>query len=212
LIRTFFQHIRTLGGVPQPDDPFGALSIDVSRNEDDSNGDDDQDEQGEEVDRRPAFLRALQAKDDPIVDARAQMVESDKTIDELLSLSMHRGVDCEQELKDVPPQTIDPSKWPKGIRPISIGETGGLGIDRDGRLYWNGKPVEIIGRRLDLTKPQFALAVIAAIATSIRAIATCVQAGTAYHEWACKVHWSAWVACPEPPALTKSPDPGLSAG
>jgi hypothetical protein len=29
LIRTFFQHIRNLGALPQPEDPLGALSIDT---------------------------------------------------------------------------------------------------------------------------------------------------------------------------------------
>jgi len=29
LIRTFFRHIRTLGALPQPDDPLGALNIDI---------------------------------------------------------------------------------------------------------------------------------------------------------------------------------------
>jgi hypothetical protein len=31
-----------------------------------------------------------------------------------------------------------------------MSEVDGLGIDSDGRLHWNGKPVEIIGRRIDL--------------------------------------------------------------
>ena len=46
---------------------------------------------------------------------------------------------------------IDQSKWPASVRPISMSESGGLGVDRSGRLYWDGKPVEIIGQRLDLT-------------------------------------------------------------
>jgi hypothetical protein len=33
LIRTFFRHIRTLGALPQPDDPLGALSIDMDSDE-----------------------------------------------------------------------------------------------------------------------------------------------------------------------------------
>ena len=30
MIRQLFQHIRTLGGTPQPDDPMGLLSIDTA--------------------------------------------------------------------------------------------------------------------------------------------------------------------------------------
>jgi len=59
--------------------------------------------------------------------------------------------DRAEELQRFPPQTIDRSKWPKAVRPIEMTEANGLGIDRDGRLYWNGKPVEIIGQRLDLS-------------------------------------------------------------
>lgn len=33
LSRTLFQYIRTLGAVPQPDDPLGALSINIAREE-----------------------------------------------------------------------------------------------------------------------------------------------------------------------------------
>jgi hypothetical protein len=57
----------------------------------------------------------------------------------------------EDELRRVPLQKIDKSKWPSHVREISIPETAGLGIDNNGRLYWNGRPVEIIGQRLDLT-------------------------------------------------------------
>jgi hypothetical protein len=33
----------------------------------------------------------------------------------------------EEELQRVPLQTIDKSKWPAGVRPISLAETGGIG-------------------------------------------------------------------------------------
>ena len=65
-----------------------------------------------------------------------------------------------EEMVRVPLQEIDKSAWPRHVRPIAISETGGLGIDPDGRLYWNGKPVEIVGSCIDLTWGQFWLAVI----------------------------------------------------
>jgi hypothetical protein len=107
----------------------------------------------------------------------------------------------DDELRRVPLQTIDKSKWPTNVRPIAIGETSGLGIDPDGRLYWNGKPVEIIGRRLDLTKWQNFIAITVAVFTGIAALATSVQAWTAYHDWACKtqVHWPVFKCPPESP-------------
>jgi hypothetical protein len=103
----------------------------------------------------------------------------------------------EEELKRVPFQKVDKTKWPRTVRPISIDEADGLGIDRDGRLYWNGKPVEIVGSRLDLTGPQFAVAIALAFFTAIAALGTAVQGWTAYHDWACKTGWPSLVACPK---------------
>ncbi len=92
----------------------------------------------------------------------------------------------EAELRRVPHQEFDRSTWPPDVRPISISETGGIGIDRSGRLHWDGKPVEIVGSRLDLTRGQRITAIVVASATVVAALATGVQAWTAYDEWACK--------------------------
>jgi hypothetical protein len=81
----------------------------------------------------------------------------------------------EEELRRVPHQKIDKSKWPKDVRPISMSEGDGLGIDPDGRLYWNGKPVEIIGRRLDLTWTQAVAGLLVAIFTVVGGIGAAVQ-------------------------------------
>lgn len=110
-----------------------------------------------------------------------------------------------EELARVPFQAIDKSKWPPNVRPIAMGEADGLGIDVDGRLHWNGKPVEIVGTRLDLTKGQFIIALLVAIFTAIAAAATAVQAWTAYDDWACKVNWPAVCAPPVPPSAAETP-------
>jgi len=78
----------------------------------------------------------------------------------------------QDQLRRIPLQEIDTSKWPGGVRPIAIAETGGLGIDANGRLHWNGKPVEIVGRRLDLTKTQTGVAIAVAIFTALAAAGT----------------------------------------
>src|SRR5260221_11597100 len=96
----------------------------------------------------------------------------------------------------IPITKIDKTKWPADVREISIAEQDAIGIDKTGRLYWNGKPVEIVGQRLDLTKAQFAVAILVAIFTGIAAIATAIQAWSAYYDFACKAHWAVAARCP----------------
>jgi hypothetical protein len=79
-----------------------------------------------------------------------------------------------------------------------MGEADGLGIDRDGRLLWNGKPVEIVGRRPDLTFGQFFIALVVAIFTVVGGIGAAAQGWAAYHDWACRNEQPSLVACPSP--------------
>jgi hypothetical protein len=116
----------------------------------------------------------------------------------------------EEEISRIPFQKINQSKWPRNVRPIAMGEADGLGIDKDGRLYWDGKPVEIISQRLDLTKAQTFIAASVAIFTLIAALATTVQAWTAYSDWACKVRWPVLATCPPEPAKTIASPPRLN--
>jgi hypothetical protein len=101
-----------------------------------------------------------------------------------------------KQLEQIPLQLIDQSKWPDGVRPIAIAETSGLGIDASGHLHWNGKPVEIVGRRLDLTWGQFWIALVVAIFTVVGGIGAAAQGWAAYHDWACRNKQPALLTCP----------------
>jgi hypothetical protein len=109
-----------------------------------------------------------------------------------------QNAEREDELKRIPLQTINKSRWPKDVRPIALKESDGLGIDNDGRLYWDGKPVEIIGRRLDLTSGQFWIAIVVAIFTVVGGIGAAAQGWAAYHDWACRNKQRVFLACPAP--------------
>jgi hypothetical protein len=113
--------------------------------------------------------------------------------------------DREQELKEVPHRPADKSRWPKGIRSISMQEADALGTDAKGELYWHGKPVEI-RRPLDLTWRQSFVAGTVAIATVIAAVGAAAQGWAAYNDWACKVGWKS-VACPPPLPTQAAPPP-----
>jgi hypothetical protein len=75
-----------------------------------------------------------------------------------------------QKLKEVPIKKIEPHEWPAGIRPISLDEEG-LGIDKEGTLYWHLKPVAM---RVKLRCFELTLAVIATGATLIQAITSII--------------------------------------
>jgi hypothetical protein len=132
----------------------------------------------------------------PIGSARRPADFEGKVVETASEIAARRNAEREEELNRVPVQKIDKSKWPKTVRPISMGEVDGLGIDLEGRLHWNGKPVEIIGRRIDLTWGQFWLAVAVAWFTAVGAIAASAQGWVAYHDWACRNKQPSLLACP----------------
>jgi hypothetical protein len=80
---------------------------------------------------------------------------------------------------------------------MALGEVDGLGIDREGRPYWNGKLLEF-RQQLKLTKIQSWFASIVALATLFGMVATCLQGWTAYSDWACKFDRHVLVSCPPP--------------
>jgi hypothetical protein len=79
-----------------------------------------------------------------------------------------------------------------------MSEVDGLGIDSDGRSYWSGKPVEIIGRRIDSLMEQTDVAIAVAVFTAIGALGTLAQGGVAYHDWACRNKGPSIITCPTP--------------
>ncbi|TFV38675.1 hypothetical protein E4K66_14935 [Bradyrhizobium frederickii] len=107
-----------------------------------------------------------------------------------------QNAEREYELKRAPLQEIDKTRWPRNVRSISIKEIDGLGIDNEGRLHWNGKPVEIIGRRVDLTRGQSLIAIVVAVFTVIAGIGAAAQGWAAYHDWACKNKQRSLLSCP----------------
>lgn len=88
-----------------------------------------------------------------------------------------------------------PLHWPQHIRPISLSGTALFGLDEEGGLYWDGKPVEI-RRRLDLTKDErwFALAV--GFFTILGSLGAVAQGWAAAHQWSCQAGYVA-KGCPQ---------------
>src|SRR5256885_5497610 len=65
-----------------------------------------------------------------------------------------------------------------------------LSIDRDGKLYWDGKPVET-HHRLSMSRRQIVGASLVAAFVAIGAIGAAIQGASAARDWAC---WLGWLA------------------
>jgi|GEM_PF-1438074 len=65
--------------------------------------------------------------------------------------------------------TADKSNWPAGVRPLTMDESGKLGVDNEGQLYWDGKKIKT-EQSLSLTELQWAVALFGAGAAVLMAI------------------------------------------
>jgi hypothetical protein len=102
------------------------------------------------------------------------------------------------------PET-QPTPIGRNRHPVGMTDLSRLSIDSDGRLYWDGKPVEV-QRRLLMSRPQMVGASLIGALVAIAAIGAALQASTAAHDFACKQGWIASY-CPAPPAPLPTPRP-----
>jgi hypothetical protein len=98
----------------------------------------------------------------------------------------------EEDLKQVPLAKGTKSTWPAGVRSISQTELDLLGVDNNGRLYWEGRPVAVSRR---LTGWQTLGAFVVGTFVVVGGIGSFAQGWAVYHDWACKVGWPA-ITCP----------------
>jgi len=164
----------------------------------------------------PGFIKARQRQDDsaPQTDAAADSPVADS----------HTGSPPNTELDDnifnlLPPESsepaapepilepiLEPSPEPKpqgrNQHPVDMTDLSRLSIDRDGRLYWDGKPVET-HHRLSMSRRQIVGASLVAAFVAIGAIGAAIQGASAARDWACWLGWSA-SACSLPQGLPRN--------
>ena len=78
-------------------------------------------------------------------------------------------MDFDEQYPHARTKTRPPSHWPKDVRPISLKGLDLLGVDSDGKFYWDGKLLETRSH-FRLTKVQATFAILAALATIIMAV------------------------------------------
>jgi|SRR4051812_32800567 hypothetical protein len=140
------------------------------------------------------------------------------------SSSSHIGGSYDAELDDnifnlLPPETAAPAAAepvpefvfeplfrpkPQGSNhhPVDMTDLSRLSIDHDGRLYWDGKPVET-HHRFAMSRRQIVGASLVAAFVAISAIGAAVQGAAAARDWACWFGWSAG-ACTLPGGVPRN--------
>jgi hypothetical protein len=96
-----------------------------------------------------------------------------------------------------------PEKTSRNVHPLASADLSRLSIDNDGRLYWDGKPVEV-RRRIQMSRAQVLAASIVSLFIVIGAIGAAVQGSLALRDWGCRLGWTtSYCSLPEvaPPRL-----------
>ncbi|MBM3527613.1 MAG: hypothetical protein FJX62_05945 [Alphaproteobacteria bacterium] len=81
-----------------------------------------------------------------------------------------------------------PAASERNVRPVGTMDLTRLSIDNDGRLYWDGKPVEV-RRRIAMSRRQIVGAAIIGVFVVIGAIGAAIQGTAAARDWACRLGW-----------------------
>ena len=93
----------------------------------------------------------------------------------------------------------------RNVHSIGITDLSRLSIDNDGRLYWDGKPVEV-RRRILMSRAQIIGATIVGAFIVIGAIGAAVHGSSAALDFACRIGWNASYCGQPDPAPPPRPD------
>jgi hypothetical protein len=145
----------------------------------------------------PAFIKARLRNTDsaPQTETAGDSQQVDSHADD------SKPSDLDDQIFDLlPPQPAEaagpvlepqqPAPQGRNVHPVDMTDLSRLSIDHDGRLYWDGKPVEV-RRRISMSRAQVVGASIVAAFVVIGAIASAVQGAVAARDLACRFGWSA---------------------
>jgi hypothetical protein len=102
------------------------------------------------------------------------------------------------------PDTAGAPEQPQGrnVHPVNAMDLTRLSIDDDGRLYWDGKPVEV-RRQLMMSRGQVVGTSLIAFFIVVAAVGSAIQATATLSDWACRSGWSS--SCGAPPPAPEPP-------
>lgn len=96
------------------------------------------------------------------------------------------SVDWEHKRRIGRSTVLDAPGWTTGVHPISIEGMALMGVDEQGMLYWDGKPVEV-RRRLDLSRGERWFGVAVGLSTTLGGVGAVAQGWAAAHQWSCHI-------------------------
>jgi hypothetical protein len=160
----------------------------------------------------PAFVsaRKRQQEQAPTPEPAAEELfakpshEDDDNDNDIFSLLPPQELATEQPQPGAEPPP-PPAPIGRNHHPVDMTDLSRLSIDREGRLYWDGKAVET-HHRFAMSRQQIISASIVAAFVVIGAIGGVLQGSAAARDWACRLGWSASAcAMPQPQAGAEIP-------
>jgi hypothetical protein len=103
------------------------------------------------------------------------------------------------------PAGDDPATKDRNIHPLATADLSRLAIDNDGRLYWDGKPVEV-RRRFEMSRAQVIGASVVAAFVAIGSVGAVIQGTLALRDWGCRLGWTTSYCGVPAPAPPRRPD------
>jgi hypothetical protein len=140
----------------------------------------------------PTYLSARKRKPDLDSPADAEDRTDSRPVFELVPPIDEPANDddaaTEALLFDTPTREAAPPAG-RNVHPINAEDLRRLSIDNDGRLYWDGKPVEV-RRSIQMSRNQVAGASVIAAFVIMGALGAIVQGSLAACDWACRLNWT----------------------
>ena len=155
----------------------------------------------------PAYFGARKRRDEDPAPSSEPENESRTDIFNLIPPRAAEKYERPKELeKSARTESVEPPAKAEGrnIHPASAMDLTRLSIDNDGRLYWDGKPVEV-RRRLMMSRQQVVGASIVAFFIVVAAIGAAIQATATLSDWACRTGWSSQCDAASPGAPPRKP-------
>jgi hypothetical protein len=151
--------------------------------------------------RLPAYLSALRRKSNLALPSEPEDDSRDSIFNLLPPRSYELKNSSEPSKSEEPVKPAEQSEpaaqsesetageTTRNVRPVGAMDLTRLSIDNDGRLYWDGKPVEV-RRRIMMSRAQIVGASIVAAFVVIGAVGAAIQGSAAARDWACRLGWT----------------------